>query len=291
MAKPLKKKSQLQQEQPAPGPVPVPAKKKKAKKKKRPAVRKQKPLPPPLDPYEQAARDLGLPILTTADSPRAAKARAGQSPVPVIISGDPFDLGPTFDGRASARPSGNSSTSGEPKPGQPLSAEQERTLREGFDEIGVEDHAPDPAAAAPRSSDGAAVADMLPEITFDPSDVQDVLREGFHWVADRFDSAHWELTESQARMLGKPTAQLLSTLYSRLPDFLTRWCDSTPGLAGLCVTGAIVIGPKVAQQVAISRERRKTLKPVNRPPQTVPIPRRPPPGPVGEIHEVEPINQ
>lgn len=256
MAKPLKKKSQLPQEQPAPGPVPVPAKKKKAKKKKRPAAAKQRPLPPPVEPQQQ--------------------------------SPDPFRLAATFgQGHASA-PFGSSSIS-EPAPGAPLSPEQERTLREGFDAIGVEDHAPDPAAPGPVSSDGAAVADMLPEITFDPSDVQDVLRESFHWVAERFDSAHWELTESQARMLGKPTAQLLSTLYSRLPDFIIRWCDSTPGLAGLCVTGAIVIGPKVAQQVAISRERRKTPKPVNRPPQTVPIPRRPPPGPVGEIHEVEPI--
>lgn len=262
MAKPAKKKLKKQPVQPQPPlqpkqpevPVLVPARKKKKSKKRRAAVVKQKPLPPPVEP--------------------AAESR------------DPFQLAATFNpGAAGSRqPSASSSIFNEPKPGQPLTKEQEQIIGESFAEIGVEDPAPSDVPVG--ASEGAAVADMLPEIAFDPVDVQDVLREGFHWIAERFDSAHWELTETQARMLGKPTAQLLSTLYSRLPDFLTRWCDSTPGLAGLCVTGAIVIGPKVAQQVAITRERRKSPAPKRGPHE---VPRRAPAGPVGPIIEAEPI--
>lgn len=255
MAKPTKKTSKPAQEQPE-VPVPVPARKKRKAKKRRPAVARQKPLPPPVEPQAE--------------------------------SQDPFQLAATFNQNPgdSPRPSGGSSISNEPKPGEPLSPEREQVLRDGFEQIGVEEPGPQPVEQPAGTSDGAAVAGMLPEIAFDPQDVQDVLREGFHWIAERFDSAHWELTESQARMLGKPTAQLLSTLYSRLPAFLTSWCDSTPGLGALCVTGAIVIGPKVAQQVAISRERRKSPTPINRPQA---VPGHSQPTPVGRMQRAEDI--
>lgn len=251
MAKQTKKKSKLAEQQPT---LEQPARKKRRAKKRRPAVVRQKPLPPPVE-------------LEHGDP-------------------DPFKLGQTFQNpEGSPLRSESFSTSGEPKPGEPIPAEREQVLREGLDEIGIDDPQPANESTGVTESDGATVAAMLPEIQFDSQDVQDVLEEAFHWLADRFDSAHWELTEKQARMLGRPTAQLLSTLYQRLPEFLTRWCDATPGLAGLCVSGAIVVGPKIARQVALSRERKK-LPVANRRPQ--PAPSRPA-GPVGPVGPMEPV--
>ncbi len=262
MAKPAKKKSKKQVPQPpiAPQPeplAPVPATKKRKSKKRRAAVVKQKPLPPPVE-IQQPGRD-------------------------------PFRLAATFQqsGAASDHQSGSSSIS-EPKPGQPLSEEQEQILGEAFDEIGVAQPALGSQEPTSTGGEGATAAAMLPDITFDPEQVEDVLGEAFHWIAEKFDSAHWELTEKQSRMLGRPTAQLLTTLYSRLPEFLLRWCDATPGLAGMVITGAIVVGPKVAQQVAISRERRKAMKPKAQPQA---VPRKAQAGPVGPIIEAQPLDQ
>jgi hypothetical protein len=264
LAKPAKKKSKKQSlrppiapqpEQPV-APGPVPARKKRRTKKRRLVVVKQKPLPPPIE-IQQPSQD-------------------------------PFRLAATFqkNGAASDRPSGSSSIS-EPKPGQPLTQEQEQILDEAFDEIGVAKPAPGQQEPA-ISGEGAVAAAMLPDITFDPEQVEDVLGEAFHWIAEKFDSAHWELTEKQSRMLGRPTAQLLTTLCSRLPEFLLRWCDATPGLAGMAITGVIVVGPKVAQQVAISRERRKAMKPKAQPQA---VPRKAQAGPVGPIIEAQPLDQ
>lgn len=265
MAKPAKKKSKKQPPRPQPvlqpespvAAVPIPAKNKRKNKKRRLQVVKQKPLPPPVEINQ---------------------------PNP-----DPMGLAATFQPNApgSDRRSASSSIS-EPKPGQPLTQEQEQILGEAFDEIGVEQPAPGAQELPPGTMPGSAAAEMLPEITFDVDQVEDVLGEAFHWIAERFDSAHWELTEKQSRMLGRPTAQLCSTLYSRLPEFLLRWCDATPGLAGIVVAGAIVVGPKVAQQVAISRERRKAPKPNARPHE---VPRKTQAGPVGPIIEAQPLDQ
>jgi hypothetical protein len=107
-----------------------------------------------------------------------------------------------------------------------------------------------------------ALADLMAQVSFETQDVQDQLEEFFDWLATRFESDHWELTERQARMLGKPTAQLLNSLWAKLqmvlPEILGRWIDSTPGAAALLLAGGIVIGPKIAKQVSIGRERRKT---------------------------------
>lgn len=254
MAKLQKTTSQEEPLEPlAPGLAPA---RKKRKAKKRKAAKKVRPLPPPIEPGDG--------------------------------SQDPFQLASTFDQAQASQPSASSSTS-EPKPGEPLSEKAEQRLREGFDKIGVEDAAPSETPVSDRDAEAVPADGILPDITFDVENVGNVLRKGFHWIAARCESAHWELDESEVSMLAKPTAQVLSHFYAKLPDFLTRWCDTTPGLGALVVMSAIVIGPKVVHQQSLSRERRS--KPA-RAQQPQAVPRRPQTaGPVGEIREVEPIEQ
>jgi hypothetical protein len=245
-----------QTEQTAP-PVPRPAKKKLGKKKKKKVakVRAAKPLPAPVE----------------------------SSPSPSL----PFLQNPQRNQVASSA-SASSSVS-EPKPGQPLSAENERLLHSVPEFIGEADSEPKARPGIQfAASDAEAIAGMLPDITFDPAEVQGVLEEMFDWWAEKFDSAHWKLTERQSRMLAKPTAELLSSLYLKigvlLPGWLMSWCEATPGLMGFLLTSGIVIGPKVAVQFQLSRSRRKTEK--NRVgPQRVPAPIRPAAAPAPQPHQ------
>lgn len=261
MAKPTKKNSKPAQEQPA-IPVPVPAKKKRKAKKRRPAVARQKPLPPPVEPQAE--------------------------------SQDPFQLAATFNQNPgdSPRPSGGSSISNEPKPGEPLSPEREQVLRDGFEQIGVEQPGPGQpggpsgVTATVHTSEGAEVADMLIEMKFDVQETQDLFLLAFHRIADWFDSAHWELDEVEARALAKPATRMLSSFYSRLPEVITHWCDSTPGLGAFLAMSAIVIVPKAKYQMAISRERRKAPTPINRPQA---VPGHSQPAPVGRMQKAAEI--
>jgi hypothetical protein len=123
------------------------------------------------------------------------------------------------------------------------------------------------------------IAALMAQVAFEPQDVQDVLGELFDWMAERFESDHWKLTERQARMIGRPTAQLLNSMWSRLqnylPDILSKWCEETPGATAFIMACGIVIVPKVSQQVKISRERAAKEKPLVR--DVPPTPRPPAP--------------
>jgi hypothetical protein len=138
-----------------------------------------------------------------------------------------------------------------------------------------------------------ALGGMSPEflqglISFSEEDVRGVLEEGFDFLAERFNSEHWKLTERQSRMLGRPTTELLSSLWTKLsfllPDQLMQWCSSTPGLAGFVLVSSIVIGPKVAQQWSITRQRKSLPREPRRGGAgPVPVSQRAA-GPVGEIN-------
>lgn len=276
--------------------------------KAKPARRTKKPVrkkaAPQMDPYEQTAAELGLPILTTETSPRAAKARADKSPVPVIISkgakshplpapipldainsADPFDLTAEFQNSeppASAVSSATSSTSDEPEPGEPLSDEQEERLA---DLPGAE------ATDRDDPDEADAVASLLPSISFHEKQVRSVLVEGFDWLAGRFDSTHWKLTENQADMLAGPTAQLLGGVWTKLAVMLPDAMVSTPGATALLFAATVVVGPKIAQQMAISRQRRQGTRPEQprRAPGPVPVPAQPRSQAVGPIQPEAPI--
>jgi hypothetical protein len=229
--------------------APKPAKKKRSKKKKKSKVCAAKPLPAPVE----SSQSPSLPFLQSQSRSQAD----------------------------SGRPSATSSIS-EPKPGAPLSEESERLLRSVPESIGEAEPAPEPRPGIVfADADESALADLLPEISFDPVEVAGVLEELFDWTAEKFDSAHWKLTERQSRMLAKPTAELLSSLYMKLGQFLPAilmgWCEATPGLMGFLLTSGIVIGPKVAVQFQLSRSRARAAR--NKVgPQRIPTPIRPAPG-------------
>lgn len=229
-------------------------------------------------------------------------------PVPVESSQpesgetDPFQLSGMF--QPSPSPEGSKASSAtssetEPRPGQPLGPEAEELLSQiaaADDDDGTEDEGPKDAAAM-------AAPAAPSSIVFKPERVRAVLGDSFDWLAEKFDSDHWRLTDNQADMLAEPTAQLLGSAWTHvqrmLPLWLERWSQETPGLMDFVLAFSFVVGPKAAQQFALSRERRRNPKPKQRRaeprqgagPQPVPAPEKPapaaPPDPEGPEVGVE----
>jgi hypothetical protein len=160
-----------------------------------------------------------------------------------------------------------------------LPRESERILSSVPQTIG--DEADDPGGPGDVSMHETIEDDpikaLMAQVAFEDQDVQDMIAEFFDWLAERFKSDHWKLNERQARMLGRPAAQLLNSMWSRLmdylPEILSRWCEETPGATAFILACGIVIVPKVTQQVRISRERKKEkIKPIAAPaPRPQPI--------------------
>lgn len=103
------------------------------------------------------------------------------------------------------------------------------------------------------------VAGLMAMVAFEEQDVRETLAEFFDWMAERFKSDHWKLNERQARMLGKPGTLLANALWAKLqaylPEVLGKWCETTPGALAFLTACGIVIGPKVMQQMQISKRR------------------------------------
>jgi hypothetical protein len=158
-----------------------------------------------------------------------------------------------------------------------LSQESERLLFAVPSTIGGE--ADDPGGPA-DVQDADPIAALMAQVAFEPQDVQDVIAEFFDWLAERFESDHWKLNERQARMLGRPAAQLANSMWVKLqnylPDILSKWCEETPGATAFILACGIVIAPKISKQMAISRERAKAGQPMlvrEQPkPQPIPVP-------------------
>lgn len=108
------------------------------------------------------------------------------------------------------------------------------------------------------------VAALMAQVAFEEQDIRDYLCEVFEWLADRFDSDHWCLTERQANLLAKPSVMMANALWAKLmaimPDILGRWCESTPGASAFLFAVGIVLVPKVTTQVKLSRERKVSSK-------------------------------
>jgi hypothetical protein len=233
-----------------------PAKAKKAAKRK-PARKKQpraeaspKPLPPPVD---------------------VPEVRANGS-----ISHDAYNLETIFQTQSqpaeSPDPSRSSSTS-EPRPGEPLSPDSERIVADIGAGDEPADDSPEPSLHAPEGP-----GDAFTKIAFDEGYVADVLEEAYAWAAEKFDSDHWNLTERQSRMLSGPTTELLGSMWMHLqrilPEILARWASSTPGLMDFALMFGLITGPKAAKQFALSRARRRGPQRPRRPGAPVPVPPR-----------------
>jgi hypothetical protein len=142
---------------------------------------------------------------------------------------------------------------------EPLSAESERILASVPETIGGGE-ADDPGGPADVPNQDP-IAALMAQVAFDPQDVQDTLAEMFDWMAERFQSDHWRLTERQARMGGRPAAMMLNAIWTKLqsyiPDMLSKWCEATPGATAFFLWAGIVVGPKAMKQFSLSRERSK----------------------------------
>lgn len=143
-----------------------------------------------------------------------------------------------------------------------MSPEAERILSGIPEHIGGDVEHGSPAANGDETGD--AIASLMAQVAFEPQDVQDTLAELFEWLAERFESDHWKLTDRQLRMMGRPSAQLLNSIWVKLqnyiPDILARWCEDTPGATAFILACGIVVVPKVAKQIVISRERNAAKK-------------------------------
>jgi hypothetical protein len=170
----------------------------------------------------------------------------------------------------SAQPSKVSSTS------EPLSAESERLLGGVPDHIGGNGAAADPPDAA-----GNRIAAMVDSLVIKPEHV-DVLIEGlFKGASWFFDSDHWLVSPLEARVLSQPGAEMLNYIWlshrDEISNRFVEWMLSTPGALGLIMGGGIILGPRIVQQVKVSRERRPAVSVPRQPapdaPQTRPAPR------------------
>ena len=180
---------------------------------------------------------------------------------------------PPVAGPVEAPPADSMAGYNDSSPGElgPLPEESARLLAAVPESIGGGEESPADGLAGGAPD---PIADLMAQVVFEPQDVQDILTEFFDWAAERGRSEHWKLSDRQGRMLARPLAQLMDSCWRKLqnylPTLLGNWCESTPGAMAFLLAAGLVIGPKVAQQMAISKARRLA----------VPLVRESAPGPV-----------
>jgi hypothetical protein len=198
----------------------------------------------------KAEKPLSQP-LPEAEATLIQEAPAPESPKPTILQG--------LFGSQSAPESANPSTIS-----SEVTAEQSAELRSVPDVIGGDPQGGDEPGDELSAGELAETVSLLREMGFEEQDVIDLLGEGFEWLAERFDSEHWKLSERQGRLLGRPATKCANKLWLRvldwLPDFLANLAKSSPEAAALVVASAIVVFPKVGKQVVISRTKKAQPK-------------------------------
>ncbi len=150
----------------------------------------------------------------------------------------------------------------------PLPPEAEARLDQIPDHIGDSDPAASPrltiTEADPAADDISDVTALIEMVgAFEEQDVREELEELFAFLADRFESEHWLLTERQSRMLSRPATQMANSIWAklrgRLPEFLAKWCESTPGAAGFLFACGVIVVPKVMTQRRLSKKAARTV--------------------------------
>jgi hypothetical protein len=138
---------------------------------------------------------------------------------------------------------------------EPLSAESERLLS------GVPDHIGGEGGESPASPGGGGqIAAMIDALVFKPEHVEIALRGVFKGLGWWFDSEHWQLTPEDSGWITQPATEMLNYIWLDNRDDISNafvtWVMSTPGALGLLIGGGVVLGPRIAKQVELSRERR-----------------------------------
>lgn len=205
-----------------------------------------------------------------------AKSQQKSSPLPPPVEPESQDQSQQQSQEDSSQGSaGFSRPISEPGLDEPLSAEAERLLSGVPSSIGGEEAEALPGGEV-EPDDSDAIAALMAGVSFEESDVRETLCEIFDWIADKAESDHWKLSERQARIWGRPTAQLANACWMKLqlllPEIFGQWCQTFPGLFGFVTVGAIVVGPKVGKQIKISRERRRGKKVIVGSPASPPAP-------------------
>lgn len=150
---------------------------------------------------------------------------------------------------------------------EPLSPETERILSAAPDV--VSDQLPQADAQGADLSEENGVSALMAQVTFEEEDVREGLEMLFALFAEWRQIEDWKLTANQSRILGRPCAQMINAIWlklqGRMPGWVERWLSETPGAAAFLLACAIVVGPKVSKDIAISRERRNAdrAKPVS----------------------------
>jgi hypothetical protein len=258
---------------------------KKAAVKARPAKKKSKARPA----KKRAAAPLPEPVEVGGPEVRPASAEE-KSLLSKLFGGDQSNPNPSTPQHNPA-PSGIESVTGSggssiPNCSEPLSAEAERILAGVPATVGGE--ADDPGgpadfsgSALPGSDDAAELVALMDCVMFTPEDVAGTVAEWCDHLATWLDSDHWRISEGQQRLLGKPYATLANGMWGKVKQMLPGWlastCETTPGLAGSFMVTAAVFGPKVMQQLIVSRMKKKAgpriVKPNNEPaPAPAPAP-------------------
>lgn len=169
-----------------------------------------------------------------------------QKPESVSVSSEP-----------SAKPSATSS----PAP----SPEIEKQLSSVPDVIGDTAEVGGDLESGEATLGADGISALLEAVAFEEQDVKDTLGELFDWLAETFESEHWKLTERQLRMLGRPSAQLLNSIWGklklRIPDILANWCETTPGASAFLMAFGLVVVPKGLKQWQLSKQRARVALP------------------------------
>lgn len=239
---------------------------------------------------------------TKRRSRKSTNSRRLRPPIPVEVVGEPSEpTQPRTVLDAVKNIFVNESQPNEPNNSTPrndggtIGSELPGDLRAKLDAIPDMIGDSEPDAPAPRavidSGDAAAVVSsvaMLEMVVFEEGDVREVLEETFSFLAGRFGSEHWLLTERQSRMLGRPATVLANAVWDklkvRLPDILGRWCETTPGAAAFLLAAGIVITPKVITQVRLSRSAKQTPRQPEPSAESAPVHRSPRPAPAPGPH-------
>lgn len=187
----------------------------------------------------------------------------------------------------------SSTPSATPSASSSISAEQVAELASVPDTIGGEAAAPG-APATPGAGELDEMVEFLQSMGIDEDDMQEWLSEGCEFLAERFKSEHWKLTDRQGRMLAKPYTACANKLWIKmldwLPDFLSNLAKASPEAAAMVISTAVVFGPKVAKQFVLSRSRKELPKKSaeDKPQQVKEVPKPKPAAPAkGEIEDDE----
>ena len=148
--------------------------------------------------------------------------------------------------------------------GEPLSPESEQLLASVPESIGYTDQGGPERLSIHEvdSPNDDPIAALMAQVAFEEQDVKDTLEEFFDWLAERYKSEHWKLTDRQSRMLSRPASQMANAVWLKLqayiPSIIGRWCEETPGATAFILACGLVVVPKVTKQIKLSRERKST---------------------------------